>query len=129
MAEAKQLPKPDEIEDELKGSEAPLLEHLIELRKRLIYSVIAIVVIFIACFAFAQQLYNLLTLPFVWAAGGVIPQDAGDDLHERIQGGALGEINGPHLGQPGLQRGPKPVWRDGETPQRFPVEQLDHGGA
>ena len=71
MAEAKQLPKPDEIEDELKGSEAPLLEHLIELRKRLIYSVIAIVVIFIACFAFAQQLYNLLTLPFVWAAGGV----------------------------------------------------------
>ena len=71
MAETKQLPKPETEEDELKGSEAPLLDHLIELRKRLIYSVIAIAVIFVACFAFAQPIYNLLTLPFVWAAGGV----------------------------------------------------------
>lgn len=71
MADAKTLPKPDDEEDELKGSEAPLLEHLVELRKRLIYSLAAIVVIFIGCFAFAQPLYNVLTLPFVWAAGGV----------------------------------------------------------
>ena len=71
MAETKALPKPETEEDELKGSEAPLLDHLIELRKRLIYSVIAIAVIFVGCFAFAQPLYNLLTLPFVWAAGGV----------------------------------------------------------
>lgn len=71
MAETKELPKPDTDEDELKGSEAPLLDHLIELRKRLIYSVIAIAVIFVGCFAFAQPLYNVLTLPFVWAAGGV----------------------------------------------------------
>lgn len=70
MADAKALPKP-EPEDELKGSEAPLLEHLVELRKRLIYVVIAIGVFFVGCFAFAQPLYNLLTLPFVWASGGV----------------------------------------------------------
>ena len=73
MADTKALPNPDKgkDDDELKGSEAPLLDHLIELRKRLIYSVAAIAVIFIACFAFAQPLYNVLTLPFVWAAGGV----------------------------------------------------------
>ena len=71
MADTKALPKPDDTEDELKGSEAPLLDHLIELRKRLIFSVAAIAVFFVACFAFAQPLYNLLTLPFVWAAGGV----------------------------------------------------------
>lgn len=72
MADTKALPKPEmDEEDELKGSEAPLLDHLIELRKRLIYSVIAIAVIFVGCFAFAQPIYNLLTLPFVWAAGGV----------------------------------------------------------
>jgi len=73
VADTKALPNPDKgkDDDELKGSEAPLLDHLIELRKRLIYSVAAIAVIFIACFAFAQPLYNVLTLPFVWAAGGV----------------------------------------------------------
>lgn len=71
MAETKQLPDPEAEDDELKGSEAPLLDHLIELRKRLIYSIIAIAVIFVGCFAFAQPIYNILTLPFVWAAGGV----------------------------------------------------------
>jgi sec-independent protein translocase protein TatC len=71
LAETKALPNPDKDDDELKGSEAPLLDHLIELRKRLIFSVAAIGIFFVACFAFAQPLYNVLTLPFVWAAGGV----------------------------------------------------------
>jgi len=72
MADAKELPNPDaRSEDELKGSEAPLIEHLIELRRRLIYSVIAIGVFFVGCFAFAQPLYNLLLNPFIWAAGSI----------------------------------------------------------
>jgi sec-independent protein translocase protein TatC len=71
MAEAKELPNPEATEDdELKGSEAPLLDHLIELRKRLIYSVIAIAVFFVICFVFATPIYNILLVPFVWAAGG-----------------------------------------------------------
>ena len=70
MADTKQLPAPDtEAEDELKGSEAPLLDHLIELRKRLIYSVIAIAVFFVICFAFGRQIYDVLLIPFR-AAGG-----------------------------------------------------------
>ena len=65
MADTAQLPPPEAKEDdELKGSEAPLLDHLIELRKRLIYSLIAVVVFFLACFAFAKQIYDLLLLPF-----------------------------------------------------------------
>ncbi len=71
MAEAKELPKPEQTEDELKGSEAPLLDHLIELRKRLIYSVVAIAVFFAICFLFATPIYNALLVPFIWAAGGV----------------------------------------------------------
>ncbi len=71
MADTKQVPAPEGDDDELKGSEAPLLDHLIELRKRLIYSLIAIAVIFVGCFAFAQPIYNVLLQPFVWAAGGV----------------------------------------------------------
>jgi sec-independent protein translocase protein TatC len=70
MADAKELPAPETEEDELKGSEAPLLDHLIELRRRLIYSVIAIAVFFVICFIFATPIYNLLLVPFVWAAGG-----------------------------------------------------------
>src|SRR5690554_5085596 len=56
-------------EDELKGSEAPLVEHLAELRKRLIYSVIALAVLFVACFFVADHIYNFLLGPFIAAAG------------------------------------------------------------
>ena len=69
MADTKEIPGPADAEDELKGSEAPLLDHLIELRKRLIYSLAALLVLFIACFAFAKPLYDLLLLPYVWASG------------------------------------------------------------
>jgi sec-independent protein translocase protein TatC len=72
MAEQAKLeaPKPPE-EDELKGSEAPLLEHLIELRKRLIYALIAVAALFILCFIFSKQIYDLLVIPYAWAAGGI----------------------------------------------------------
>ena len=68
MADALPPPKTDD-DDELKGTEAPLLDHLIELRKRLIYSLAAIVVFFLICFAFGKQIYDLLQIPFIWAGG------------------------------------------------------------
>jgi sec-independent protein translocase protein TatC len=71
MADTAQLPPPadEKPEDELKGSEAPLLDHLIELRKRLIYSLAAVVVFFLICFFFAKPIYDLLLIPYKWAAG------------------------------------------------------------
>jgi len=51
-------------EDELAGTEAPLLDHLIELRKRLIYCAITIVVLTMGCFVFAQGIYDLLLVPY-----------------------------------------------------------------
>jgi sec-independent protein translocase protein TatC len=70
LADTAQLPPPQaKDDDELKGSEAPLLDHLIELRKRLIYALIAVVVFFLGCFAFAKQIYDLLLQPFRWAGG------------------------------------------------------------
>ena len=60
---------PREGEDEIEASRAPLIEHLIELRSRLIKSLIAFLVMFFICFAFATQIYNILVLPYVWAAG------------------------------------------------------------
>ncbi|RYE77893.1 MAG: twin-arginine translocase subunit TatC [Hyphomicrobiales bacterium] len=56
-------------EDEIEASRAPLIDHLIELRSRLIKSLIAFLVMFFICFAFSTQIYNTLVLPYVWAAG------------------------------------------------------------
>lgn len=56
-------------EDEIEQSKAPLLDHLIELRSRLIKALIAFAVCFALCFAFAKQIYNILVWPFVWVAG------------------------------------------------------------
>jgi sec-independent protein translocase protein TatC len=60
--------RPEE-EDEIEASKAPLLDHLIELRSRLIKALIAFGIAFILCFAFAKQIYNILVWPFVWVAG------------------------------------------------------------
>lgn len=56
-------------QEDIDATKAPLLEHLIELRSRLIKSLIAFFVLFIVCFFFAQQIYNILVLPFTWVAG------------------------------------------------------------
>ena len=55
--------------DDIEASKAPLMEHLIELRSRLIKAVLGFGIAFIFCFFFAKQIYNILTLPFVWVAG------------------------------------------------------------
>ena len=68
-SDTKELPPPAAEDDELKGSEAPLLDHLIELRKRLIYALAAIVVFFLICFFFAKPIYDVLLLPYKWASG------------------------------------------------------------
>jgi sec-independent protein translocase protein TatC len=60
--------KPEE-EDEIEQSKAPLLDHLIELRSRLIKALIAFAVAFAFCFFFAKQIYNILVWPFVFVAG------------------------------------------------------------
>lgn len=41
----------------------PLLEHLIELRKRLLRSLIALVIAFFICFHFAEPIFNFLMAP------------------------------------------------------------------
>ncbi len=57
-------------EDDIEASRAPLIEHLIELRARLIKSLVAFIILFFICFAGAKYIYNVLVLPYVWAAGG-----------------------------------------------------------
>jgi sec-independent protein translocase protein TatC len=55
--------------EDIEATKAPLMDHLIELRSRLIKSLVAFAVMFILCFVFAKQIYNVLVWPFVFVAG------------------------------------------------------------
>src|SRR5882762_6228825 len=55
----------EDDEKEIEATKAPLMDHLIELRSRLIKALIA----FVVCFFFVKTIYNVLTWPFVWVAG------------------------------------------------------------
>jgi len=67
----------DPDEADIESSRAPLLEHLIELRKRLIICVAALFVGFIICFAFSRQIYIFLLHPFEMGAGLLAAQKGG----------------------------------------------------
>ena len=58
----------------------PLIEHLIELRRRLIWSLVAFFFAFVVCFAFAKQLFNYLVIPYKWAVLWAGPDLAKSEL-------------------------------------------------
>jgi sec-independent protein translocase protein TatC len=55
--------------EDIEATKAPLMDHLIELRSRLIKALLAFGIAFVVCFFFAKQIYNVLVWPFVWVAG------------------------------------------------------------
>ena len=57
-------------QEDIDATKAPLMDHLIELRTRLIWAICAFLLATITCFAFAKNIYTILTWPYVWAAGG-----------------------------------------------------------
>jgi sec-independent protein translocase protein TatC len=55
--------------EDIENTKAPLMDHLIELRSRLIKALVAFGIALIGCFFFAKQIYNVLTWPYVWVVG------------------------------------------------------------
>ena len=53
--------------DQDDGGKMPLLDHLIELRQRLLWSVVGLVVVFLGCFFFAEPIFNFLQQPLASA--------------------------------------------------------------
>jgi sec-independent protein translocase protein TatC len=56
-----------ELEDEIDASRAPLLDHLIELRRRLLYCIAAIVIAFGVSYYFAENIFAFLVQPLLHA--------------------------------------------------------------
>jgi sec-independent protein translocase protein TatC len=56
-------------DDDIEATKAPLIEHLMELRERLIRALIAFLVTFVVAFFFAKDIYNILVIPYTHAAG------------------------------------------------------------
>lgn len=57
----------DVAPSEIDASKAPLLDHLIELRRRLLWSVLALAGAFAACVYFARHILSLLVAPLQYA--------------------------------------------------------------
>ena len=60
---------PEDEEKAIEATKAPLMDHLIELRGRLIKAIAAFAIAALVCFFFAKQIYNVLTWPYIWVAG------------------------------------------------------------
>jgi sec-independent protein translocase protein TatC len=54
---------------DIDASKAPLIDHLIELRARLIKALAAFLVAFVFCFYFSHHIYNILLGPYVSVVG------------------------------------------------------------
>lgn len=62
------MTRPEADEADIEASRAPLMDHLIELRGRLIVCVVAFIIAFFGCFYFAAQIQLILIHPFQAAA-------------------------------------------------------------
>lgn len=76
-------------EDEIEASRAPLLDHLIELRSRLVVVSAAVVIGFIVCFLFVDPIFQFLATPFQTARDAAHPDMAGQPI-ELVNTGAFG---------------------------------------
>lgn len=56
-------------EADIEASRAPLVEHLIELRSRMIRAIVAFIIMFFLCFAIAGHIFNVLLWPYAQSVG------------------------------------------------------------
>ncbi len=54
---------------DIDSTKAPLIEHLVELRARLIKALLAFLAAFVVCFTFSHHIYNILLHPYVSVVG------------------------------------------------------------
>lgn len=70
MSEATKDGKSDDGGDPFESSKMPLMDHVVELRNRLMWSVLAVIVCFVVAYIFSAEVYEFLTQPLYIASGG-----------------------------------------------------------
>ncbi len=89
MTTAAQKKSPLSDDEEIESSRAPLLDHLAELRNRLVSAMATVIAGFIICFIFVDPLFMFLAQPFQTAIAHAHPERAGQAI-ELINTGAFG---------------------------------------
>lgn len=56
-------------DEELEEGKMPLLDHLIELRRRIVYALLALLIVFVPCAYFSRSIYAFLAAPLATAMG------------------------------------------------------------
>lgn len=67
-------------DDEIEASRAPLLDHLTELRQRLVTALVVLTLAFFGCFFVSKQIFEFLVEPFLSAIRAVHPDQADEAL-------------------------------------------------
>jgi sec-independent protein translocase protein TatC len=84
-------PSPED-EAALDATKAPLMEHLLELRSRLIWAVLSFAICFGISFAFANQIFAFLTRPLHAATNHLIYTDLTEVFFTNVKIGMFGGI-------------------------------------
>ena len=76
-----------ETEDPINDKPMPLLDHLMELRRRLMWSIVAFFVAFVVCYYFSAQIYSFLAQPLAEVLrASRAGRSAAADLHPAVRG-------------------------------------------
>jgi sec-independent protein translocase protein TatC len=62
--------------EDIEATKAPLMEHLMELRTRLIKALVAFGIAIVGCYFFAKQIFNILLWPYVLVMAKYSPETA-----------------------------------------------------
>ena len=88
-----------EDEAALDATRAPLMEHLIELRKRLVWAMLSFGVCFVVCFAFSTPILNFLERPLAAATNHLIYTALPEIFFTQVK---IGMFGGLCLGFPAI---------------------------
>ena len=81
------MKKEQKKQDEIESSNAPLIEHLTELRSRLILSVLAFLICMVCVFPFSKYIFNFLAMPITELLA--VQNEANDLIFTGLQQGFM----------------------------------------
>ena len=89
------MKKEQKQQDEIESSNASLIEHLTELRSRLILSVLAFLICMVCVFPFSKYIFNVLAMPITELLA--VQNEANDLIFTGLQQGFMVNVKMNHF--------------------------------